>query len=212
MTAPQDGPEAGFTLIEALVALALGAMVVTLALSSLRAAGGILAGFASRGAQTEALARAGTILSGDTLHAPLIRDDAGALFFAGSSTEAIFAQAARPTAGWPGLSAVRLTLAPSGADIALLRSEAPLGPAGSGAWSAPVQLWQAPDIAGLRYLDAAGRWIADWRGDTLPRALGVALAGGAPFPVLVAEFPALIEPGCAAQPPAPCSLRAEAAP
>lgn len=211
MTAPRNGPEAGFTLIEALVALALGAMVVTLALSSLRAAGGLLAGFASRGAQTEALARAGTILSGDTLHARLIRDDAGALFFSGASTEAIFAQAARPTAGWQGLSAVRLTLAPAGGEIALLRSEAPLDAEGS-AWSAPVTLWQAPDLAGLRYLDAAGHWVADWRGDTLPRALGVALAGGGPFPVLVAEFPPLIEPGCALPPPAPCSLRAEAAP
>lgn len=204
-----NGPdgEDGFTLIEALVALALGALVVTLTLSAVQVAGSVLKGLHTRIAAAESLARTGAILAEDTLHALRWRDASGKLIFLGTADAAIFAQSARPTTTWRGASLVRLSVERDGAGRALYRSEAPLDAAGPGQWQAPVLLRRAPDIVGLRYLDADGRWRSEWsETGMMPRALAIALAPEGALPALVAEFPPLIEPDCALGQPDRCSL------
>ncbi len=204
-------PEAGFSLIEALVALALGALVVTLTLSTVQVAGAVLKGLQGRMATSESLARVGATLSQDALHALLWRDPAGKLVFQGNSQVAIFAQAARPTAPWRGASLVRLSVEQRGtAGAALYRSEAPLDSGGPGQWQTPVLLRQGPDVLGLRYLGLDGRWRPDWSGPGMPRALAVALAPEGTFPALVAEFPPLIEAECTLGLADRCSLPPEA--
>jgi len=205
--------EDGFTLIEALVALALGALVVTLTLSAVQVAGSVLKGLQSRITAAESLARTGAILAQDTLHALRWRDASGKLIFLGTADAAIFAQSARPTAPWRGASLVRLSVERDGAgEMSLYRSEAPLDAAGPGQWQAPVLLRHAPDVVGLRYLDADGRWRSDWSEAGMPRALAVALAPEGALPALVAEFPPLIEPDCALGQPDRCSLPPEVLP
>jgi prepilin-type N-terminal cleavage/methylation domain-containing protein len=202
--------EDGFTLIEALVALALGALVVTLTLSAVQVAGSVLKGLHSRITAAESLARTGAILAQDTLHALRWRDTSGNLIFLGTADAAIFAQSARPTAPWRGASLVRLSVERDRVGgISLYRSEAPLDAAGPGQWQAPVLLRRAPDIVGLRYLDADGRWQFDWSETGMPRAIAVALAPEGAIPALVAEFPPLIEPDCALGQPNRCSLPPE---
>ena len=207
------GGEDGFTLIEALVALALGALVVTLTLSAVQVAGSVLKGLHSRITAAEALARTGAILAQDTLHALRWRDASGNLIFLGMADVAVFAQSARPTAQWRGASLVRLSVERNGAgERVLYRSEAPLDATGPGQWQAPVLLRRAPDVLGLRYLDAEGSWHSDWAGTGMPMALAVALSPEGALPALVAEFPPLIEPDCAQGQPYRCSLPLEAMP
>lgn len=207
-----DG-EDGFTLIEALVALTMGALVVTLTLSAVQVAGSALKGLHSRIAAAESLARVGAILAQDTLHALRWHDASGKLNFLGKADEAIFAQSARPTAPWRGASLVRLSVERDGATgAALYRSEAPLDATGPGQWQAPILLRRAPDVMGLRYLDADGHWQSDWSDTGMPRALAVALAPEGAFPALVAEFPPLIEPDCALAQLDRCSLPPEMLP
>lgn len=206
----QTGGEDGFTLIEALVSLALGALVVTLTLTSVQMAGSALKAMNDRMAGAEALARTGAILAQDTLHALRWSDASGKELFRGTPDQATFVQSARPTAQWQGASLVQLSIERAGKDdISLYRREAPLDENGSGQWLAPVLLRHASDVVGLRYLDAEGRWHSNWSGAGLPIALAIALAPEGPIPALVAEFPDLIERDCALNRPDRCSLSPE---
>lgn len=209
-TTMQRRGEDGFTLIEALVSLALGALVVTLTLTSVQMAGSVLETMRDRMATAEALARTGAILAQDSLHALRWRDATGKELFLGTPDQAIFVQSARPTAPWRGASLVQLSIERAGGeDIALYRREAPLDDNGPGQWLAPVLLRRAADIVGLRYLDTQGRWQSHWSGVGLPRALAIALAPEGPVPALVAEFPPLVERDCALNQPDRCSLAPE---
>ncbi len=207
-----DG-EKGFTLIEALVALALGALVVSLTLSAVQMSGFVLKGFHSRMAATESLTRTGAILAQDTLHALRWHDASGNLIFLGKADSAIFVQSARPTSPWRGASLVRLSVEHDRAGAAsLYRSEAPIDVAGPGEWQAPVLLRHSPDVLGLSYLNSDGHWQSDWNETGMPRALAIVLAPEQAIPALVAEFPALIEPDCAQGLPDRCSLSPEVRP
>ena len=78
--------EAGFTLIEALVALTLGVSVAAIVLSTLHIASYGATRALSVAAETEAFARAGAILSGDALHGLKLRDAQGEVIFRGPGT------------------------------------------------------------------------------------------------------------------------------
>lgn len=209
----QTRGEDGFTLIEALVSLALGALVVTLTLTSVQMAGSALKAMNDRMASAESLARTGAILAQDSLHALRWRDASGKEIFLGTVDQAIFVQSARPTDPWRGASLMQLSIERTGGkDISLYRREAPLDDQGPGQWLAPVLLRHASDIVGLRYLDAQGRWQSRWSGAGMPRARAVALAPEGPIPALIAEFPQLVERDCALGQPDRCSLAPEVRP
>jgi type II secretory pathway pseudopilin PulG len=214
MTDGNPNHEAGFTLIEALVSLVLGAMVAMLVLSTVKIGTRSLTGIQDKLAQAEALARVGAVLSQDAMHARLLRTDDGAIVFSGSESDVTFPQAARPTAAWGGVSLVRLSLRRDGSQgVTLWRAEAPYGANGTGPWSAPVPMWKAEGIGGFRFLNDRGKWLRGWPKGGIPRAFGLAIAGqGSGFdaiPRLVAAFPDLAEPDCATGDFDRCSLLPE---
>lgn len=211
-----EGREDGFTLIEALVALALGVMVVAVVLSTVKTAA--LAASRSRAAVSDAegFARAGTILAGDALHALRWTGDDGALFFKGAPNSVIFAQTPRPTGRADGLPrppvALRYELRPEAGGMGLWRAEAVLQPGGgAGQFAAAVAIWHSGAGEEFRYLDPAGQWLRNWT-DTaaLPRAFGLADPVQGQPPQLVAAFPDLIDADCATGAGPRCSLPAEA--
>lgn len=212
-----EGHEDGFTLIEALVALALGVMVVAVVLSTVKTAA--LAASRSRAAVSDAegFARAGTILAGDALHALRWTGDDGNLFFEGGPTVVTFAQTPRPAGRAKGLPrppvALRYELRPEAGGTGLWRAEAVLQPdRGAGQFAEAVAIWHS-GAAGeeFRYLDPAGQWLRNWTdAAALPRAFGLADPVQGQPPQLVAAFPDLIDADCATGAGPRCSLLAEA--
>ena len=197
--------EDGFTLTEALVALALGAVVIGAVLSTVR----IAAKGAERArlvaADAESFARAGAILSGDAAHAVFIGDDEGRPRFEGDASRILLPEMPRPLAPEPlpsGPLEVTYQIAPAGPDSVLTRSEG----------AQTVALWESPGRLEFRFLDAGGEWQRDWRDvHTLPRAFAVTDPGEG-TPRLVAALPALLPMACATGPGPACPLPEEAFP
>lgn len=205
--------EEGFTLVEALVALALGAMVLAAVLATVRVAAKGADRARSTAADVEGAARAGTILAGDAAHALWIGDDAGRALFSGGPAEMMLPELPR-LLGKAGLPpppvAVVYRIRPVAGGQALTRAEAPLAGRVAGAPGPAIVLWTVPDRIEFRYLDTDGAWLRDWtRADALPRAIALAQPGGG-APRLVAELPDLLPLACAAGPGAGCPLSAEA--
>lgn len=201
--------EAGFTLIESLVALALGAMVVSAVLSTVRVAAMGAKRATSANAEAEAFARAGTVLAGDADHALWLADGSGRPVFLGLSAAMDLPETPRPTASLPEppvLVAYRLEADATG--TRLMRAEARLDQARAGAWGAGVELWRADHRLEFRFLDSSGAWLAEWSAqDRLPRAF--ALTDPAKGnPLLVAALPDLLPAACALGPGPACPLPA----
>lgn len=197
------GAEAGFTLIEALVALVLGVAVVGLVLSTLKAASAGARRAQAVAAETEAFARAAQVLAGDAGHALMVP---AALTVQGGPRDLRFAALPRD-GGAPLALAYGLGPGPGG-DSLLIRAEAPVLARGIGGFGPGVTIWQAPGPWELRYLDPRGRWLRDWRGPDLPRAFGLVALAAPQVVELVAEFPALMPPACARGPGPDCPLPA----
>lgn len=207
---PTD-PEAGFTLIEALVALALGMAVVVVVLSTLRIASNGAARAVAVAEQVESFARTGAILAGDARHGLLVRTAAGAVLFDGQAQSVIFPYVARFTQSMP--SVLRFSLVPAQGGSDLTRAEAVLLAQGAtGPWSADQTLWHAPGPWEFRYLDAAGTWQRAWSAPDLPRAFGLVALAAPQAVELVAAFPDLIEADCALGPGPDCRLAPEVFP
>ncbi len=204
-------PEAGFTLIEALVALSLGVAVVVVVLSTLHIASNGAARAVSTAAQAESFARAGAILAGDAQHGLRVRDGAGAVLFDGQAQSLSFPYTARFAAGTPALLRYDLVSAEGGTD--LLRAEAVLLAQGAAGPFAPAQpIWHGAGLWEFRYLDAAGGWQREWSDPDPPRAFGLVSLIAPQAVELVASFPDLIEAECALGPSPDCSLPAEVFP
>jgi type II secretory pathway pseudopilin PulG len=215
--APKPHAEAGFTLIEALVALALGAMVVGVVLSTVKTGALSAARARSAGDTAEAFARAGSVLAGDALHALRVRTTQGGLF-SGGPRIVTFAQTPRPLASRNAFPSapimLRYELRPGDTGFALWRAEATLSRDGEiGSFGEALLIWQSEGPAEFRYLADSTHWVSRWQSsDTMPRAFGIATPHDNALPRLVAEFPDLIEPTCAAGPGPTCSLPPEAFP
>jgi len=208
---PTHDPEAGFTLIEALVALALGVAVVVVVLSTLHIASNGAARVVAAAEQAEAFARTGAILAGDAQHGLLVRTASGAVLFDGQAQSLTFPAMARFTTGTP--SALRFALMPAQDGTDLTRAEAVLLAKGAtGPWSAPQPIWHAAGPWEFRYLDAAGTWARQWAAPDLPRAFGLVSLAAPQAVELVAAFPDLIEADCALGPNPDCRLAAEVFP
>lgn len=195
--------EDGFTLVEALVALVLGAAVLAAVLSTVKIAakGAERARVAS--ADAENFARAGAIMAGDAAHAVWIGDGEGRPRFLGQPDTVELPQMARPLVPMSmpkGPVSVVYHIVGQGAVTVLTRTEG----------GRPVALWHTPGRLEFRFLDAKGAWQRGWE-DTqaLPRAFAVADPGEG-TPRLVAEIPALLPMACAAGPGPACPLPAEA--
>ncbi len=204
--------EEGFTLIEALVALALGAMVLASVLSTVKVAaqGAERARVAT--ADAESFARAGTILAGDAAHALFVGNDAGHPLFLGRSDEVMLPEVPRDPGpqGMPrGAIAVVYHIAQGTHGAVLTRTEAPLINGRIGDMGPQASLWQTPGRLEFRFLDAGGSWQREWTSRTeLPRALAVADPGEG-TPRLASALPDLLPMACATGPGPACPLAAE---
>jgi type II secretory pathway pseudopilin PulG len=204
-------PEAGFTLIEALVALSLGVVVVVMVLSTLHIASNGAARAVAATSQAESFARTGAILAGDAQHGLLVRDGSGVVLFDGQTQSLSFPYMARFAVGTPALLRYDLVTIQGGTD--LMRAEAVLLAQGATGPFAPAQsIWRAPGKWEFRYLTAAGTWLRDWSEPYLPRAFGLVALDAPQAVELVASFPDLIEVDCALGPGPDCSLAAEVFP
>lgn len=207
---PTD-PEAGFTLIEALVALALGMAVVVVVLSTLRIASNGAARAVAVAEQVESFARTGAILAGDAQHGLLVRTAAGAVLFDGQAQSVIFPYVARFTQSMP--SVLRFSLVPAQGGSDLTRAEAVLLAQGAaGPFAAAQPIWHGAGLWEFRYLNAAGAWQRDWSDPDPPHAFGLVSLNAPQAVELVATFPDLIEAECALGPTPDCRLPAEVFP
>lgn len=204
--------EDGFTLVEALVALVLGAMVLGAVLSTVKIASLGAARARTASMEAEAFARAGTVLAGDAAHALFLGDDEGRPLFEGRPDSLMLPEQPR-NLGAPGLPAppvaviYRLQSRPAGG--LLTRAEAPIAGRQAGAAGPAVPIWQAATRLEFRYLDDSGTWLADWTDrHRLPRAFALADPGEG-RPELVAALPALLPMACASGPGPACPLPME---
>ena len=204
-------PEAGSTLIEALVALSLGVAVVVVVLSTLHIASNGAARAVSAAAQAESFARAGAILAGDAQHGLRVRDGTGAVLFDGQAQSLNFPYMSRFTPGTPAL--LRYALVPAQGGTDLTRAEAVLLAQGAaGPFAAAQPIWHGAGLWEFRYLNAAGAWQRDWSDPDPPHAFGLVSLNAPQAVELVATFPDLIEAECALGPTPDCRLPAEVFP
>jgi prepilin-type N-terminal cleavage/methylation domain-containing protein len=207
--------EDGFTLVEALVALVLGAVVLAAVLSTVRLAAQGAARAQAATADAEGFARAGTVLAGDAAHALWIGDEQGHPLFHGDAVEVDLPEVPRPLVAsalprGPVGVIYRIQQGPGGAVVT--RAEAPLQGRGFGAAGVAVPIWQSAGRLEFRFLDAKGDWQAEWSDlIALPRAVAVTDPGDG-TPRLVAELPDLLPLACAGGPGPACPLPLEAFP
>ena len=197
------GNEDGFTLIEALVALALGVSVVAVVLSTLHVASTGAGKAVAVAAEAEGFARAGAVLAGDARHSLLRRDDSGNVIFTGRPETVAFPALSRAD-GAPVL--VEFALRPAMAGMTLTRAEAPLLAEGAGQAGLALAIWQAPDGWEFRFLDDKGNWLREWTAKGLPHAFGLVALTAPQAVELIAAFPDLMEPACTRGPGPSCSL------
>jgi type II secretory pathway component PulJ len=203
--------EGGFTLIEALVALALGVSVVAVVLSTLRIASNGATRAVAVAAEAETFARAGAVLVGDAMHALKLRNARGTAIFTGQPLQVSFPATPRFVRAVPLI--VRYDLRPAVNGTDLVRSEAALLAEGLPGPASPGQtIWHGAGQWELRYLDDKSAWRRDWSLADLPRAFGLVALNAPQTVELVAAFPALVEPECALGPGEACSLPATAFP
>ncbi len=197
------GDEDGFTLIEALVALALGVSVVAVVLSTLHIASNGATKAVSVAAAAEGFARAGAVLSGDARHGLLLRDAKGNVFFHGQPQSVTFPAVAR-SGGAPAVLKFDLRPAVDGTD--LTRAKAVWLAGGPGPTGPGQAIWHGPGAWEFRYLDDKGAWLRAWTAQGLPRAFGLVALNAPQTVELAAAFPDLMEPDCALGPGPKCSL------
>ena len=198
--------EEGVTLVEALVALVLGAAVLAAVLSTVRIAAKGADRARAASADAEGFARAGAILAGDAVHVVWTGDDEGRPMFPGQPDTVSLPQMPRPLVPQPmpkGPVSVVYHLAGFGAGTVLTRTEA----------GRPVTLWQSPGRLEFRFLDAKGGNGSAIGPTSTP--CREPLPWPTPeegTPRLVAELPPLLPTACATGPGPACPLPAEAFP
>ncbi|MGJ4997069.1 PulJ/GspJ family protein [Bradyrhizobium sp. HKCCYLR20261] len=169
-------PQAGFTLIEALVAMALMGLLVS-ALAAITAQWmpnwnrGLL-----RIQRNESLSVALDRISADIAAAEFIRPDGQtkSVLFDGSETSVSFVRVALGLRSGRGLELVRIAEAGEGDGAVLSRRRAAFAPGSARALAEPVVLLQAPYHVSFAYAGADRNWMPSWRAsETLPAAVRV---------------------------------------
>lgn len=180
-------PEAGFTLIEALVSLALGAVVLVSVLTAVRLAGSTASRLADSAAADEAISRFGDLLTGDAAHSIALPVSPDGWVFEGTTQVVRFAILPRPLPGEtdqdPAFVTYRLS---GGASGIVKRSETPFGQAEANA----IPVWEPLQPLAFRYLDGRGKWLDRWDSPSrMPRALGLTVGTNrSARPILAASF------------------------
>lgn len=196
----------GFTLIEALVALAIGGFVIaTLA---------TVTGQWMRNWQVglPILQRSQSLVTGldrivaDVASARFMPAGATGFVFTGEPTAITLVRQTLPVENPGGLEVVRLAALPGGGDVTLARSRSPL-PFGSSLAtptdSAPVTLLRQPQAVRFAYADADQAWQTSWRTPArLPRFVRIEVvdrrSGRAMLPPMVVRLHADAPLTCAA--------------
>lgn len=203
--------EAGFTLIETLLSLALGAVVAAVVLVSVRTGLSMAKRFAVTDAEDSALSAVAELLTGDVQHVIGIPVTAGGELLAGSPQSFRFAMLARPlddgTEGAPAIVVYRIAL---GTVSEVIRSETGLG---EGATTS-ASVWQSASHLRFMFLDARNRWRDYWSiPGQLPRAIGIGVdTGSNSSPQIAATFMPVLPLSCAAGGAALAACRTEATP
>lgn len=189
-------PESGFTLIEALVALALGAVIMAAILTTVRLASNTATRLATAAETDETLSRLGDLMAGDAAHALALPVTTDGLVFAGDPQSARFAMLPRPRPDSVDPEPVIVTYrVRTGTPTRLTRSETRLGEAEGTA----LPVWDVPQAIALRYLDSGGKWQSRWMDDSAPpRALGLVIGSdNSARPAMAAAFLPLLPLACA---------------
>lgn len=218
---PRSRPQAGFTLVEALVAMTLMGLVLTgLALLTGQWLPGWSRGLA-RVQQTERLALAIDRMAADLAAAEFVPANTKSKkpFFAGGESAVIFVRTALGPNARPGLEIVQLAPASGLKGAALARSTVPFVPrtpeAPPRAFGPPVPLLDAPYRVSFSYAGRDGTWRPDWSdAEELPRAVRLVVRDGTSGRALAASTAAMVraqvpqlcvsektEKGCSSAPP-----------
>lgn len=198
---PQRSRQAGFTLIEALVATALMAFILG-AIAAVTSAwipnwkSGV-----SRAQRTQLLSVGLERLAADLSAAQFVSPTGSATpYFEGSELAVTFVRTAIGPNTQPGLEIVRLYETSGRGGTNLVRATAPFTPGvgGAGSLGAPffsnaVVLIRAPYRVSFSYAGPDRQWLDTWSGRTeLPRAIRIRLRDGATATTLTFSTAALV--------------------
>jgi prepilin-type N-terminal cleavage/methylation domain-containing protein len=196
MNRSHAAPEAGFSLIEALVALALGAVVMAAVLGTVRTGADLATRFVRSGQQDEALSRLADLITGDVQHAIGLSVTHDGALLLGDGQSLRFAMLPRPQIGDSDPEPVLITYrVATGTPMRLTRSEAPLDKG----QPRVATVWEIDRPLRFVYLDGRNRWQSQWRTPAIaPRAVGLAVgAGQGDAPQIAAAFLPLLPIACA---------------
>ncbi|WP_257167095.1 type II secretion system protein J [Bradyrhizobium sp. SRS-191] len=176
MARRSNDSQAGFTLIEVLVALALMGLLI----SALAAITAQWIPSWDRGLhriqRNESLSLALDRISADVAAAEFIRPDAQtkSVLFDGSETSVTFVRLSLGPRSGRGLDLVRISESGDGDDAVLVRKRAAFAPGSARELADPVVLLQAPYRVSFAYAGADRNWAPSWRSaEKLPAAVRV---------------------------------------
>ena len=170
-TARRNGPEAGVTLLEVLVSLALAAMIFSIVLTSVRTGLASYRGQLAAAEREDTLDRGLAVLAADISRCrPLVNIQNRTYLFSGLADQMTCALAERPQAGGPGLAFIRFVVASTtgegaAATSSLVRMRAPAATTFpvQADWRDAVSLLSGPFAITFRYVDPTGSVLTRWR-------------------------------------------------
>lgn len=189
--------EAGFSLIEALVALALGAVVMATVLTTVKTGADMATRLVRSGQQDDALSQVADLLTGDVQHALGLALTADGALVIGDGQSLRFAMLPRPQMDAPDAGPVIVTYrVEPGPPSHLTRVETPV----QAGQAVTATVWDSDRPMQFVYLDGRSHWQSQWRTPALPpRAIGLAIGSGQnESPQIAAAFLPLLPIGCAA--------------
>ncbi|MGY3450430.1 PulJ/GspJ family protein [Bradyrhizobium sp. USDA 4353] len=176
MARRSDHPQAGFTLIEVLVAMALmGLLVSALAAITAQWIPNWNRGL-HRIQRNESLSVALDRISADIAAAEFIRPDGQtkSVLFEGSETSVTFIRVSLGPRSGRGLDLVRISEIGDGDGAVLVRKRAGFAPGSARELVDPIVLLQAPYRVSFTYAGAERNWVPSWQGaEKLPAAVRV---------------------------------------
>jgi len=172
------GGRRGFTLLEVLVGLVVGAIAFTAAATLLLGLVDRLQAVAAESIRTDRDANGERLIR--SLVAAVERPSAEVPPLEGNDRSVRFESWCDAPDGWPARCSVRLGFVASGGSSAVVleTTTAPGPPGAASGADSPVEMWQGLGSGHLLYLVTArdgGRWVDRWSDRRLPIALGLVL-------------------------------------